>query len=117
MKMIMEMMKQMKTEMNQRFDGVNKENQEVIVELQELKVEMNRRFETVENKLDGIGQQVREVRIIQDFHKTKIADLEEEVSLLKMKQKSNKEQHDSISYLTHKVREHDMAIHALRNKQ
>lgn len=121
---VMEMLKQMKTEMNQRLDKIEQRLDKV-----------EERLESVENKHYGIEQQFKETeKAIQskartqletenavqrtlDFHKITFMDMKQEILSLKMEQVSNKEMHDSVRYLTHKSQELEKQLHTLRKQQ
>ncbi|MCH7320279.1 hypothetical protein LZ480_00135 [Solibacillus sp. MA9] len=123
MKMILEMLQEMKTEMNQRFDKMEQHLDKV-----------EEHLKSVENKHNGIGQQVEEnekaiqsqartqretenkVHRTLDFHKITLMDIKQEIHSLKMEQVSHKELHESVRYLTHKLQEVDIELHVMRKK-
>ncbi|AJK86554.1 MULTISPECIES: hypothetical protein [Lysinibacillus] len=123
LKIILEMLQEMKTEMNQRFDKMEQRLDKV-----------EERLESVENKHNGIGQQFEEtekaiqsqartqrefenaVQRTQDFFKITLMDMKQEMLSLKMEQVSHKELHESVRYLTHKLQEVDMELHVMRKK-
>lgn len=98
--MILEMLQEMKIEMNQRFDIMDQRLDKV-----------EERLDSVENKHNGIGQQFEEtekaiqlqartqresenaVQRTQDFFKITLMDMKQEILTLKMEQVSHKELH------------------------
>lgn len=86
-------MAEMKQELNQRFDKVDGDIEELKVQLESNKNCLYRIddkisdfMEVTQHTAELQGNSIKDIRIIQEYHKYKIADLEEDVYLLKNKQ-------------------------------
>lgn len=81
-----DMKAEMKAEMAEMKAELKSEIAEVKQELSEVKGKVDSLGEMVEHTVKLQRESVKEMRIIQEYHKYKIADLEQEVYLLKHKQ-------------------------------
>ena len=120
---IQEIREDLRVNMQTRFDTIENslDKVEKHVESDESKHNsIGQQFEETEKALQLQARTQREtenaVQRTQDFFKITLMDIKQEILSLKMEQVSHKVLNESVRYLTHKLQEIDMELHAMRKK-